>query len=89
MATKQKLPLEQKDDTPEMVEAIRSGKAAGLNLKRCSVHQLKSGRVNFWPATGRIYIDQGPKVSERGLAAFIRLATIEHNEASAINTITL
>ena len=77
MSRKPKSSIERKEDSEEMKEAIRRIGATGLPLVRCSAHQLKSGHVNYWPASGRIFIDRMPKVQERGLEAFIEAAEKE------------
>lgn len=81
--------VERKDDPEEMRVAIRSIKAAGLPLQRCSEHQLKSGVFNFWPATGRISADQQGKLPERGLDAFIALVSKDRDERLGIVSVTL
>ena len=65
------LPLHRPGDTSRMTDAVTWAEKAGLDpLYRPDAHQLKFGAINFWPNTGRIYVDGGKRCTDRGLDAF-------------------
>jgi hypothetical protein len=69
MAKKKPLPLRRDDDKPEMTEAIGLFESEGGKVTRPSPHHLKCGAINYWPSTGKIYLDNEEPIKERGLAA--------------------
>lgn len=65
------LPLHRSGDTPRMTEAVTWAEKAGLDpLYRPHPAQLKFGPVNFWPNTGKIYVDGQKRCTDHGLDAF-------------------
>lgn len=66
------LPLHLDTDPPRWREEIEALERMGLNLRRCSEHHLKIGEVNYYPSTGRIYIDPARKYPEKGFKALLR-----------------
>ncbi len=65
------LPPELPDDGPEMQEAVKAVSGLGIPFRRTSLHQLKSGNVNFWPSTGKITVDREGVFAGHGLAMFL------------------
>lgn len=73
MAKKPKLPLLTESDTPEMRKAVEALQDHGVFVSRPSEHQLKIGPWNYWPGTGKITKDGGPKIMTRGLESLLEL----------------
>lgn len=71
---KSDLTLNHRGDSEKITAAVDEALKRGLPLTRPDGHQVKSGRVNFWPNTGTITIDGYRKIKERGLDAFLELA---------------
>jgi hypothetical protein len=56
-----------------MREAIAALTQAGIVFERPSRYQLKIGPANFYPGTGRIFVDGAEAAEpERGLQAFLK-----------------
>lgn len=64
------LPLHRPGDTARMTDAVTWAEKAGLELYRPHPDHLKCGSINFWPNTGKIYVDREQRRSDRGLDAF-------------------
>ena len=58
----------------KVIVAMKALKQEGFPFKRPTEHQLKVGRINFYPGKGTIFFDGNKKAEEEtGLAAFIEL----------------
>lgn len=60
----------------DIVEAKLALRNAGISFEQVSAYQLKVGKFNFYPTTGKITMDGGPKIAERGLTSFIKLVRL-------------
>ncbi len=56
-----------------MSEAINRLQALGVPFYRPSEHQLKIGKLNYYPGKGTINFDGHPALAERGLEACVRI----------------
>jgi hypothetical protein len=73
---KPSLPLITKDDDDKWREAVALLNELKLPVCRPSRSQLKSGRVNYYPATGTVTDDNFPRaLPEHGLGALRRYLT--------------
>ena len=81
MAKKFARPLHNENDTPQMRDAIDVFDRERLAVARKSPHHLKCGPLNYWPSTGKIHFDDGPKIAENGLDA---LGTIIHKHRNRL-----
>jgi hypothetical protein len=61
--------VDDSNDAPEMREAIKLFLEYRLEASRPAHHHLKCGPLNYWPSTGKIYIDNRPRIYGHGLAA--------------------
>ena len=77
MAKKFALSLHNKNDTTQMRDAIDVFDCERLAVTRKSPHHLKCGPLNYWPSTGKIHFDDGPKIAEKGLDA-LRISIDKH-----------
>jgi hypothetical protein len=66
-------PAAPRPEHPAIVEAKLELSRLGISFWQPSSTQIKVGIFNFYPTTGKITKDGGPKISEQGLAAFIAL----------------
>jgi hypothetical protein len=58
----------------KVLVAMKTLKHEGFPFRRTSEHQLKVGRINFYPGKGTIFFDGNKTVEkETGLAAFIKI----------------
>jgi hypothetical protein len=57
-----------------MERAIRWCLTAGIAVRRPSKHQLKIGKLNYYPVKGTLQYDEERAMSERGFEAFQKLA---------------
>ena len=64
------LPLRQPGDGARMTAAINWLLSQGLPVKRCTVHQIRVGPLNFWPERGTFNIEASPRAAAKGLRAF-------------------
>lgn len=55
-----------------MAAATQKLDFAGIEHQICSDYHLKVDDLNFYPSTGRITIDGGSRIHERGIEAFIK-----------------
>ena len=60
-------------DTPELTEHISRIVQMKHFVTRYGCNHLKIKAVNFWPSTGKITIDGGPKIDRNGGDALIEL----------------
>ncbi|HWA17718.1 MAG TPA: hypothetical protein VG757_01865 [Devosia sp.] len=66
--------LHNPEEGEEIGAMIKAFDRKGIEIKRVSPHQLKSGKVNFWPSTGTIVIDGQSRSKYRGPNNFLMLA---------------
>lgn len=68
----------------ECCETIHVLEALGVSFRLTSPSHIKIGKVNFWPSTGKIFIDGTPgALKERGLAALLPLIEIRPDYQTA------
>jgi hypothetical protein len=61
------------EPSPKMWPVLKKLKELGFWFTVCSPHHVKVGNVNYYPSTGRIFVDRAPKAfPERGLDAVIQ-----------------
>src|SRR4051812_7290012 len=71
-------------DSYKMQQAIRALRDQGFYVRRPDSIQLKiEAGLNFWPETGSITRDGGPRIKEKGLDAFLRIALAERKRPVA------
>ena len=56
-----------------MYDAMIKLKAARVRFARCSEHQIKIGRWNFYPNTGKIFEDDNSPIEQTGLKALLEI----------------
>lgn len=56
---------------PKMAEALAALKQYNIRFDQPSPHQIKVGRFNFYPSSGKITVDGVGKVAEKGLDIFL------------------
>lgn len=72
------------DCSPAMRQAARTLKAEGVRFEIKTIHQIKVGDLNFYPARGTIFRDGDPGArDETGLDAFLQLVRPRGGNAKA------
>lgn len=56
---------------PKMAEALAALKTYNVRYDQPSPHQIKVGKFNFYPSSGKITVDGVGKVAEKGLDIFL------------------
>ncbi len=67
------MPLHLDTDPPRWRQEIEELERMGEDVRRCSVHHVKIGDVNYYPSTGRIYIDPCIKYPNKGFKALLHV----------------
>ncbi len=63
----------------EMWPAMHSLKARGIRFRVVSPHHIKIGEINYWPRTGRLYVDgDAGSTPNQTLAAFLNFVAERH-----------
>lgn len=57
---------------PNMAEALAQLKHYNVRFSQPSPHQIKVGKFNFYPSSGKITVDGVGKVAEKGLDVFLQ-----------------
>ncbi|RVT93132.1 hypothetical protein [Sphingomonas crocodyli] len=70
MTKKQRRPLTNENDSPEMRRVIAWCSSHSLPIRRVSDHQIKVGAFNFWPSKASWNLDHSPQKKTGGEAAF-------------------
>lgn len=60
-------------DPPRWRWEIERLEEQGRDVRRCSPHHLKIGPINYYPGTGKIYVDPHTKHLEKGFDALLKL----------------
>jgi hypothetical protein len=70
------------EPSPEMRPVLKKLKKLGFWYIVHTPHHLKVGNVNYYPSTGRIYVDRAPKAFlERGVDALIQYLVLAKEAA--------
>lgn len=70
-----------------MWPAMHALKAMRVRFRVVSPHQLKVGKINYWPSSERIFIDgESKSTPDRGLTAFLNLVSSSDVQRNSIRT---
>jgi hypothetical protein len=70
------------EPSPEMWPVLKKLKELGFWFTVHSPHHLKVGNANYYPSTGRIFVDRAPKAfTERGVDALIQYLVLAKESA--------